>query len=181
MSGYERRSLAETNFAPSPVTTARRSGRYGELIPTQSWKRLDGGLTFFRPPLLGSGQINREQTRMVERNQTMEDRLRGNIRTILDAYSRFFAIGETVVARLLFGDGSYFLGIFQRRKSGSSFRVRTYDVTIARFSERWPAGLEWPAGIDRIDPADVPDMPPPPRRGEGGVDDDKEQPESAAA
>lgn len=118
---------------------------------------------------------------MSEARVTMEERLRHNVRTLIDAYREFFAIPETSVARLLFGESTYFFGVFQQRKAGTSFRVRTYDIIVARFSERWPAALDWPAGIDRIEPSDVTDMPAPPRQGGAGSDGDNEQPEHAAA
>lgn len=93
----------------------------------------------------------------------MEEVMRENAARICAAYVDYTGMTPTMLARTLFGDGTYLFSVLGRRKKQAdptvSFRVRTYDVIVARFSECWPDGLEWPAGIPRISPSQVPAMP----------------------
>lgn len=90
---------------------------------------------------------------------TMEETLRGHVSELITAYCEFTQRGSTQVARMMFGDAGYFLGVLGKRNATASFRVRTYDMIVARFGEHWPPALPWPEHIRRIAASDVPDMP----------------------
>lgn len=62
----------------------------------------------------------------------------------------------TVTSRILFGDHATY---YRLVKSESGFRVPTYDAIVARFLTIWPAGLDWPEHIPKIDEADVRGVP----------------------
>lgn len=96
---------------------------------------------------------------MSDDNSTMEAHLRAAIETVVSAYGKHTGKSEYRIGAEVFGDRTFFYGILGRRPGSGSFRVRTYDVVMARFSQVWPADLPWPEGIIRIDPASVPDMP----------------------
>lgn len=88
---------------------------------------------------------------------TMTARLRADIAALLAAYVSHAGVSEYRFADEAFGERTYFYGLLRGRQRG--INVRTYDVTVARFSQVWPADLPWPEGILRIDPASVPDFP----------------------
>ena len=107
----------------------------------------------------------------------MEEVMRENAQTLLAEYAAYTGLAPTHVARMLFRDGAYMLSVLGRLKAQRSptvsFRVRTYDIIVARFSEVWPEALEWPAGVPRIGPEHVPEMPvfPPPQLPEQSADE----------
>jgi hypothetical protein len=41
---------------------------------------------------------------------------------------------------------------FARLRGPGDIRTATYEKALRKFSERWPADLEWPADIPRPDP-----------------------------
>lgn len=94
---------------------------------------------------------------MPETHDTMTVRLRADISALLAAYVSHTGGSEYRIAAEVFGERTYFYGLLRGRQRG--INVRTYDVTVARFSQVWPADLPWPEGILRIDPASVPDFP----------------------
>jgi hypothetical protein len=112
-----------------------------------------------------------------EAPRLMEDIMRENTARLCDAYVAYTGMTQTMAARTLFGDATYLFNVLGKRKRATdpavSFRVRSYDVIVARFSECWPVGVEWPAGISRVRPEQVPAMPtfPPPHLPEQSADE----------
>lgn len=112
-----------------------------------------------------------------ETPRLMEDIMRENTARLCDAYVAYTGMTQTMAARTLFGDATYLFNVLGKRKRATdpavSFRVRSYDVIVARFSECWPEDLEWPAGIARVVPEQVPAMPtfPPPQLPEQSADE----------
>lgn len=114
----------------------------------------------------------------------MNDVLRENAARVIDTYAGWRGESRTKVAQLLFGDATYLYGVLGRPNADKSvsFRVRSYDVVIARFSEVWPASdLPWPAGVPRIWPAQVDEYPEFPKATYGKTADDEQPGEPAPA
>lgn len=87
----------------------------------------------------------------------MTSRLRADIAVLLAVYVANAGTSDFRAAAELFGVRTYFYRLLNGPQRG--INVHTYDVTVARFSQVWPADLPWPEGILRIDPASVPDFP----------------------
>lgn len=86
-----------------------------------------------------------------------EEQIRSAMVALFDAYSAHVGLQASTLSRLLFNDPHLYI-----RLSGGkvSFRIRTFDIVVARFSSVWPDDLPWPDGIMRVDERTVPDMMP---------------------
>ena len=89
---------------------------------------------------------------MHPQTKTMEARLRLDLLALFSAFGEAYALSATAISETVFGDRQ----LHQRiNKSAGSFRVRTYDMIVGRFSTLWPDDVKWPQGIPRVDEADL--------------------------
>ena len=79
---------------------------------------------------------------------TMQKRLSSDIVRLTDLIAP--VIGRTRWATLNLCCGK--TNLLAAIEDGSSFTVQTYDEVLQAYSNRWPAGLEWPEDIARPDP-----------------------------
>jgi hypothetical protein len=91
---------------------------------------------------------------------TMTDRLGNNLLKLFDAYCDW--TGESVVTHGVrsSGDGKLYNRL---REGGGTFQVYTYDRVVAYFVSIWPEDLQWPRGVDKVDPSKVEKRPRKPR------------------
>lgn len=78
-------------------------------------------------------------------NSTSRERLLAVAR----AYAEARGLSLTTVSFQAANDGK----ILGRIASGRDITTRTYDDMMGWFSDRWPDGARWPAGVDRPVPA----------------------------
>ena len=72
---------------------------------------------------------------------------------LFECYCRRVKLSQSRVSTLVFNHG----GRIARIRAGRDFTVGSYERALRWFSDHWPEGLIWPAGIER-----------PPRAGPGG-------------
>ncbi|MFG1304194.1 hypothetical protein V5F34_08645 [Xanthobacter autotrophicus] len=79
---------------------------------------------------------------------TMQQRLSQNLLRLTSLLAQ--ATGRTPWSTLqrLTGKGNLIASI----EAGNTFYVATYDEILQAYSNNWPAGLVWPADIERPDP-----------------------------
>jgi hypothetical protein len=76
----------------------------------------------------------------------METELRSNLTACASAYAAERGISLTTLGRLAAGDWRF----FDRVTEGTTtFTARKYDEVMLWFSERWPAGCDWPGDVPR--------------------------------
>ena len=75
----------------------------------------------------------------------MEKALSSHLLQLATAYGAAHSLGESTVGRLCAADGRF----FSRIRDGSTFTIKKYDEVIEWFSAHWPAGADWPEGIQR--------------------------------
>ena len=73
--------------------------------------------------------------------------------TLFECYCRRAKLSQARVSTLVFNHG----GRIARIRAGRDFTIGSYARALRWFSDHWPEGLAWPAGIER-----------PPRTGPGG-------------
>jgi hypothetical protein len=84
---------------------------------------------------------------------SFERKFRANIRALADAYMAATGIKTYKGLGLsLFRDTSILRMV---ENEDATFGVHIYDRIVAVFGERWPKGLKWPKGVERIALADV--------------------------
>lgn len=85
----------------------------------------------------------------------MQEALRANIATLTTAYAAKTELAETTVLARATKDARF----LERTKPGSkaTFTIRVYEDAIRWFSAHWPADLEWPAKIERLEPEAEPE------------------------
>ena len=88
----------------------------------------------------------------------MESELRQNLVAVSTEYCRKTDTALSTVAQAACGDWRF----FDRLAKGASFTARTYDRALHWFSDRWPLGVEWPAGVHRPEPQPLTDPRPEP-------------------
>jgi hypothetical protein len=71
--------------------------------------------------------------------------------SLADAYCAAVGRSHARVATLCANDGKF----FKRVQEGGTFTVATFDRIVGWFSDRWPEGVEWPAGVPRPLPRPV--------------------------
>ena len=69
--------------------------------------------------------------------------------TLIRAYAEARGLSVSYASRLLTGSGD----TVDRVAAGASITARRAESIVRRASERWPAGLAWPAGTPRPSPA----------------------------
>lgn len=84
---------------------------------------------------------------------TYEKLFRSNIRRLTDAYLPHAPTQNIpTLSRQMFGDeGILRMGYDNDR----TFGVHIYDRVVATFQARWPEGVAWPEGVERVDPDQV--------------------------
>jgi len=87
----------------------------------------------------------------------MSEVLSGHVERLIELYAGWSGYTPTRVQIQLFGDGSFCFGVLGKRPGkGRGYRVWSYDVIVARFSQVWPDGeIAWPADIPRVGPHQV--------------------------
>jgi hypothetical protein len=68
---------------------------------------------------------------------------------VAQAFASARGVSLARVSTLAGNDGK----ILPRLAAGRDCTTRTYDAMLAWFSSNWPEGAEWPAGVDRPEPA----------------------------
>lgn len=81
----------------------------------------------------------------------MEQELIANLRACGEAYAKAQRIGLVTVGHRAAGDGRF----FERLETGKTLTLRKYDEAMQWFSDHWPAGADWPAGVPRPEPRPV--------------------------
>lgn len=81
----------------------------------------------------------------------MEQTLRDHLFALRDAYCGATKASPTTVAQAACGDWRFWERVGEA--PAASFRIRTYDRARQWFSDRWPAGIDWPADVPRPAPA----------------------------
>lgn len=81
----------------------------------------------------------------------MKTRLGTNILRLLELAAPAFGRTEWGAMQLITGKPN----LIEKIRSGAGFTVDTYDEVIQRFSNYWPAGLPWPADIERPEPVSL--------------------------
>lgn len=77
---------------------------------------------------------------------TMQKTLADNLARLAKVYVDHTGYELSTVGAYAVNDPRFFLRLGDGKKS---FTVRKYDQLAAWFSNKWPEGLAWPAGIDR--------------------------------
>ena len=65
--------------------------------------------------------------------------------TLFECYCRRAKLSEARVSSLVFNHG----GRIARIRAGRDFTISSYERAMRWFSNNWPEGLSWPAGIER--------------------------------
>jgi hypothetical protein len=76
----------------------------------------------------------------------METELRSNLMACASAYAAARSLSLTTLGRLAAGDWRFFDRVVE---GSTTFTARKYDDVMLWFSERWPEGCDWPAGVPR--------------------------------
>jgi hypothetical protein len=70
--------------------------------------------------------------------------LRTDLLRLVTAYTTFVGdFSEERVSRAIYGNST----LFNKLRAGEGCTIDTFQVGIQYFSDRWPAGLEWPADL----------------------------------
>ena len=69
--------------------------------------------------------------------------------TLSDAYGRALNIAEGTVSERVLKGGNRLRDL---RAGSTDIGVRRLHTAIQWFSDHWPAGLDWPKGVDRPSP-----------------------------
>lgn len=88
---------------------------------------------------------------------TIENHMRGHVLTLFEQFAQMSKHKASTIGQLYHGNGRLHAQFADETKS---FTVRTYQRTLARFVTIWPAGVDWPEGIPRLDESTLPNMPP---------------------
>lgn len=80
----------------------------------------------------------------------MKNRLGNNILRLLELAAPAFGRTEWGAMQHITGKPNLVSAI----RAGAGFTVDTYDEVVQDFSNYWPAGLPWPADIDRPAPVE---------------------------
>jgi len=92
---------------------------------------------------------------------TTEARLRQNLITLFDTFSRETGRMMSTIGKRVYGDPR----LYDNLKRGQNFTVRAYDKIVGTFNAIWPhESVPWPDGVDRIELLDVPVSERKPRR-----------------
>ena len=70
---------------------------------------------------------------------------RANLLTVAKAYGHATNRSLARVSTLVRNDGKF----FDRIEKGAGCTMATYGLCMRWFSKNWPAGAEWPEGVDR--------------------------------
>ena len=65
--------------------------------------------------------------------------------TLFECYCRRVKLSQSRVSSLIFNHG----GRIARIRAGRDFTVGSYERALRWFSDHWPEGIPWPAGIER--------------------------------
>ena len=76
----------------------------------------------------------------------MESQLRGNLRTLFEAFVPVSPMRETTISSKASGDWRFFDRLDDPTRT---FTVRKYTEIVQWFFNNWPAGLPWPVGVER--------------------------------
>lgn len=87
-------------------------------------------------------------------HRSMEERLRSNLLALFAAFGEHMGLAATAISEALLNDRQLHLRI---KKAEGSFRTRTYDMIVGRFSTLWPDDVPWPEGIERVEEGDLPE------------------------
>jgi hypothetical protein len=75
----------------------------------------------------------------------MEQELISNLSAVFAAFKTVSRLEPSTIWMRAVGDARF----MRRISAGSGFTVRTYDRALNWFSDNWPCGAEWPAGVAR--------------------------------
>lgn len=76
----------------------------------------------------------------------MEKEISAHLLRLADTFRKSRGLAESTVGRLAAKDRRFFAMIRQER---ASVTLRKLDEVVLWFSENWPAGADWPHGIER--------------------------------
>ena len=77
----------------------------------------------------------------------IEPRLRSNLLTLFERYQSFVGGKFSTISAKVSGDARF----YDKVANGLAiFSARRYDISVAGFSEIWPADLAWPPAVERF-------------------------------
>lgn len=72
-----------------------------------------------------------------------------HILTCASAFAEARGVSEARVSTLVFNHGAR----IKLLREGADLRMRSADAAMQWFSDHWPEGVDWPAGVPRPDPS----------------------------